>query len=145
MLSLKRLQLAAPRGAGAAALAVALEDGAPEPLSRVAAEAVAELAPERIGELLDPGLPSHVLASAAQAAGATSSRRLGPVLLDLLEHRDDDVRAAAKRGLYRLTGGHPASLARLDTDAWPAEAYEDAVFEIRDWWRRTYEMGRLDD
>ncbi len=141
MAALKRVWIAAPHGAGDAALQVARDPQASQSLGRAATEAFAELAPGRIDELLDATLPVHVLATAARAAGGSPSMRPGPALLDLLEHEDAAVRDGARRGLYSLTGGRPDALAVLDTTAWPSESYSDAVFAIREWWQRAYEMG----
>ncbi len=134
MLSLKRLLIAAPDGAGEAALAVARDRDLPESLGRAATEAVGELAPELLPALLTTDTPPHVLAAAARASATSGQTAHGTRLLDLLDHDDLDVRTAAQLALFTLADEPPAFLGGLDPTTFGGEAYAEAVRKIRNWW-----------
>ncbi len=127
-----RLRAAVPDGAVEALSRVTADARTPEPVRAAAADAIADIEPIRIADLLDPEARPSVLAAVATAAAHARERGVVDRLLPLLTHEDVAVRRAAHRAVFASTGAG----ARLDPDVWPSRGYLSEVENLRAWWAR---------
>ncbi len=141
MLSLKRVELAAPEGAAPVLRAVALGASGAR-LRRAAVAALGTLSPQDLVVLvLAADAPEDVVTAAAAAAARASVDAAAPALLARLRDPRTAVRRAAQRALFALCDGGSTLLGGLDVTLHPSPAYEDAVVRIEAWWRGT-QRGR---
>lgn len=144
-----RLRLAAPDGAAGAVRAWI--DAGRAPVAEPAAEALAELDRRAFAEALAaaaasssaPGGGGPGAAPLARAAARCPDRRVVAPLLRLLNSGDAEVRRAAHRALFSLTGGDAPGIAALDPDRPDAAAYRGAVLGLAAWWAREQDTFEL--
>jgi tetratricopeptide (TPR) repeat protein len=136
--ALDRLALARPEGATEVARKVLTDEGtsAPAPVLDAAARAVARTSPRLLAEMLRPETAPAALAATARAAGTVRGFACVDALLPLLLHADATVRRAAQFSLFAALGDKAPGLARLDTSAFPAKSYAEAVRDLVAWWVR---------